>query len=174
MTRKFSQEHVLQLVHASLQKVLQLVPTANSMLLQVLLTKFPHKLHEKRLHALYLENIFRLVESEVGKPLRDDVLLEVVNRLLQVDVDMRWEDIQSLELQEEEHQQRLKQAERDQKGSVVSINGDEDDDDVEALFEMEEMVQQVEAAGGAQRWTSKWRPHLGTWIAAQLSHALGG
>lgn len=80
-------------VQAALQRLAQLVPTTPSRLLPVLLHKLPHKRTDKEFQCLYLEGMFRLAESSAGEALRDRVLIAALDRLVDIDVEIRWEDI---------------------------------------------------------------------------------
>lgn len=80
-------------VQAALQRLAQLVPTTASRLLPVLLHKLPHKRTDKEFQCLYLEGMFRLAESAAGEALRDRILVAAVDRLIDIDVEIRWEDI---------------------------------------------------------------------------------
>jgi hypothetical protein len=78
------QAEVQVLVVDTLRRVLKLVPAASSALLPLLLRRLPHKRMDATTHCLYLEAAFSLAESYEGRPIREEILLGVVDVLLQV------------------------------------------------------------------------------------------
>ena len=68
----------------TLRRVLKLVPAASSALLPLLLRRLPHKRMDATTHCLFLEAAFSLAESQEGRPIREEMLLGVVDVLLQV------------------------------------------------------------------------------------------
>ena len=66
--------------------------------------QFPHKRLDARMHCTFLEAAFALAEAREGEQIREQILLGVVDILLQVDVDIRWEDIMALQEEDEEEQ----------------------------------------------------------------------
>eukprot|EP00899_Mesostigma_viride_P011644 jgi/Mesvir1/20480/Mv12367-RA.1 len=73
--------------------IIELVPTSTSRLLPIIITRMPHKRHPKKQHIFFLENVIRLAESRQGAVLREDLLIVIVERLLDMDVEIKWEDI---------------------------------------------------------------------------------
>lgn len=80
-------------VLAATEKVLVLVPSAGSRLLPLLLSNFPHKLRDRNTQCLYLRAAFALAEGPAGRGVREGVLGGVLEHLIGVDVEIRWEDI---------------------------------------------------------------------------------
>eukprot|EP00887_Chlorella_sp_A99_P008082 scaffold12.g8082.t1 len=78
---------------ATQDEVLRLVPTAGSRILPPLVAGLPHKLRARPTQCLYLRGLFTLAESPAGTAVREGVLAAVVDHLISVDVDVRWEDI---------------------------------------------------------------------------------
>jgi hypothetical protein len=78
------QAEVQLVVVGTLRRVLTLVPAASSALLPLLLRRVPHKRLPAATHCLFLESLFALAEAEEGRPLREEMLLGVVDVLLQV------------------------------------------------------------------------------------------
>ncbi len=74
-------------------QVLSLVPTAPVSLMQLVSTHMPHKLRDRDTQCMFLSAVFRLAEAPAGRPVRDALLATVVEHLLTLDVDIRWEDI---------------------------------------------------------------------------------
>ena len=77
----------------AVETILNLVPLAASVLRPVLLSRLPHKSTPGATQAWYLRSAFKLVETSAGAPLRDALLRGVVAHLLEVDVEIKWEDI---------------------------------------------------------------------------------
>ena len=63
---------------------MDLVPSAAAIVLQVILQRLPHKRFEKETHQQFLHSVFRMAETPQGAPIRDGLLLGVIDRLLEV------------------------------------------------------------------------------------------
>lgn len=63
---------------------MELVPTAPAVVLQVVLQRLPHKRLPRDTHTRFLHGVFRIAESPAGLPIRNSLLLGVVDRLLEV------------------------------------------------------------------------------------------
>ena len=74
-------------------KVLELVPTSSQRLLPLLSSNFPHKLRDRTTHCLYLRALFTLAEARAGGAVREAILALVIEHLISIDVEIRWEDI---------------------------------------------------------------------------------
>ncbi|KIY94835.1 hypothetical protein MNEG_13126 [Monoraphidium neglectum] len=77
----------------AVEKALQLIPTLPSQLLPMLLQNLPHKSRPREAQCLYLRAALLLAERPAGAPLREGLLLGVVDHLLALDVEVKWEDI---------------------------------------------------------------------------------
>eukprot|EP00850_Spirogloea_muscicola_P015330 SM000116S24251 [mRNA] locus=s116:305748:310367:+ [translate_table: standard] len=86
-------DEVLGRVHGSLRQVMELVPTATLRLQPIVLQHMPHRRLEKEFLCLYLESMFRLAETCSCTPLREQLLAAIIDRLIEIDVEIRWEDI---------------------------------------------------------------------------------
>ncbi|KAK9817200.1 hypothetical protein WJX72_010975 [[Myrmecia] bisecta] len=80
-------------VIAAMVKILLLVPTAPSRLLPLLERSRPHKLRERESQCMYLRAVFALSESPAGASICESLLGVVVDHLVSVDVEIKWEDI---------------------------------------------------------------------------------
>lgn len=80
-------------VVAGLERLLGLVPTAPGRLLGMLVGGLPHKLRDRHAHAAYLSALFALAEGPAGEGVREGVLDAVVDHLIALDVEIKWEDI---------------------------------------------------------------------------------
>lgn len=59
----------------------------------MLIQNMPHKLRDRSTQCLFLQAIISLCEGKVGPALREGLLSGVVEHLLSLDADIRWEDI---------------------------------------------------------------------------------
>jgi hypothetical protein len=76
-----------------LLQAVQLVPALPTRLLPMLLQNMPHKLRDRPSQCLYLSAVIALCEGRVGPVLREGLLSGLVEHLLSIDADIRWEDI---------------------------------------------------------------------------------
>ena len=72
-----------------LLQVLRLVPTSASRILPLLVGNMPHKLRDRGTHCLYLRGLFALAESSAGWPIKEGVLVGVLDHLIAIDVEIR-------------------------------------------------------------------------------------
>ncbi|GLC47104.1 hypothetical protein PLESTF_001444200 [Pleodorina starrii] len=110
---------VHQSLSAILSRVLGLVPTAGTNLLPLIVAQMPHKLRDRNTQCLYLSALFRIAEDKAGAPIKEALLTAVVEHLLSLDVEIKWEDIVDVPTGEEE---------------------EPDDGANEDVFELEEML----------------------------------
>lgn len=59
----------------------------------MLVQNMPHKLRDRSAQCLYLRAVISLSEGRAGATLREGLLMGVVEHLLTIDADIRWEDI---------------------------------------------------------------------------------
>lgn len=69
------------------------MPALPTRLLPMLIQNMPHKLRDRSTQCLFLQAIISLCEGKVGPALREGLLAGVVEHLLSLDADIRWEDI---------------------------------------------------------------------------------
>lgn len=74
-------------------QAVQLVPALPTRLLPMLVQNMPHKLRDRSAQCLYLSAVIALCEGKVGPALREGLLSGLVEHLLSIDADIRWEDI---------------------------------------------------------------------------------
>lgn len=74
-------------------QAVQLVPALPTRLLPMLVQNMPHKLRDRSAQCLYLGALISLSEGKVGPALREGLLGGLVEHLLSIDADIRWEDI---------------------------------------------------------------------------------
>ena len=79
----------------ALGNILRLVPQSERAARKALRAGVPHKTAPKDVQIGFMRAAFALVESEDGAGLRDDFLKVVVAHLLEVDVEIKWDDVMS-------------------------------------------------------------------------------
>lgn len=84
---------ILERVHLAIQQIAELVPTAALRLQPIILRRMPHRIIHKDWNALYVENMLRVESSAVGEIIGSRILMAVVDRLIEIDVEIRWEHI---------------------------------------------------------------------------------
>ena len=88
------------------KRVIELVPSAASRLLPLLVSNMPHKMRDRGVHCLYLRGMFAVAEGPHGYGLGDGLIPAVIAHLIDVDVDITWEDI--VEVMTEEAREEVK------------------------------------------------------------------
>ncbi|KDO67299.1 hypothetical protein CISIN_1g0416051mg, partial [Citrus sinensis] len=87
---------VLSRVHAALKSIFDLVPLAPMRLLPIVVQRMPtvHNKHERlKLIVVYTENMLKLESSAMGELVRSTLLMAVVDRLIDLDMEIGWDDI---------------------------------------------------------------------------------
>ncbi|RMZ52724.1 hypothetical protein APUTEX25_000843, partial [Auxenochlorella protothecoides] len=92
---------------------------------------FPHVLRDRAVHCLYVRALLRISEGPAGGLVREALLAAVVQHLLSLDVEIRWEDIVDVMTEEA----------REEEGGGVS------EEEVD-MFELEGMTAQEAEMGG--------------------------
>ncbi|CAM6098884.1 unnamed protein product [Calypogeia fissa] len=87
-------EDVLNRLHAAIKQIAALVPTTPLRMQPLIFKRMPHRSSAKEWILLYLENMLR-VESSGGQYHGNQMLPAIVDHLIQIDVEIRWEDILS-------------------------------------------------------------------------------
>ncbi|GLI69244.1 hypothetical protein VaNZ11_013820 [Volvox africanus] len=111
---------VQQALLSALTRILGLVPTAPTNMVPIIVGQIPHKLRDRNTQCLYLSALFGLAEDRAGAPIKEVLLTAVIEHLLSMDVEIKWEDIVDIPTGEEEEEQ--------------------DDAANEDVFELEEML----------------------------------
>lgn len=94
-------KHSLQLTHpwhchtlrTTVAQAVQLVPALPTRLLPMLLHNMPHKLRDRSSQCLFMRAVLCLAEGRVGPALREGLLAGVVEHLLGIDADIKWEEV---------------------------------------------------------------------------------
>lgn len=123
-------------------QVLELVPSASPRLLELLTSNIPHKLRDRATHCLYLRALFQLAEAPAGVALREGLLNAVIYHILDVDVEIRWEDI--VEVPNEEA--------KEEEGGVNPGEEEPDIFELEGMSELELVTQHVESVRDRGGW----------------------
>ncbi|KAF6257096.1 RNA polymerase I-specific transcription initiation factor RRN3-domain-containing protein [Scenedesmus sp. NREL 46B-D3] len=77
----------------AMERAIQLVPALPTRLLPMLVQNIPHKLRDRSSQCLFLRAVILLAEGKVGSSLREGLLLGVVEHLLSIDADIKWQEI---------------------------------------------------------------------------------
>ncbi|MCO5571465.1 hypothetical protein L7F22_025205 [Adiantum nelumboides] len=86
-------DSTLRCVHLALHKISELVPMTTMHLRHIVLQRMPHRIVDTEWNALYMENMLRLEQDAKGDFIQTQMLLAVVDRLIEIDVEIKWEDI---------------------------------------------------------------------------------
>jgi len=132
-------------VLSTLIKVVELVPTSSHRLLPILASNFPHKLRDRTTHCLYLRGLFCLAEARSGAALREGILASIVDHLIAVDVEIRWEDIVDVVTEEA----------KEEEGGTVPGEEEPDIFDVEGMSDLE-LITNGEEDGGSAMLGGGW------------------
>ncbi|XVE63194.1 hypothetical protein DITRI_Ditri07aG0000100 [Diplodiscus trichospermus] len=84
---------VLSRVHAAFKKIADYVPLAPLRLLTIVLQGMPTIYHKDRAIVIYVENMLKLESGEIGEVVGSTMLMAVVDRLIELDVEIGWETI---------------------------------------------------------------------------------
>lgn len=82
-----SKETMQERLHLALQYLLRIFPAAHAVLGQIVTNKFPYHDESTRVHLAYVDNLLRL--RKYARPLETDITDLIVNRLVQIDVQMQ-------------------------------------------------------------------------------------
>ncbi|KAI3963163.1 hypothetical protein MKW92_003888 [Papaver armeniacum] len=94
-------EQVLDRVHSALINITNLMPLAPLRLFPILEQWMPHISVKQDVMAIYVENMLRLESGPIGEFFESSVLPVVVDRLVDLDVEIEWKHIELLENMEE-------------------------------------------------------------------------
>ncbi|KAI3877723.1 hypothetical protein MKW98_020204 [Papaver atlanticum] len=86
-------EQVLDRVHSALIKITNLVPLAPMRLCPILLRRMPDIFVTEPVVAVYVENMLRLESGPIGEFCGSTMILAVVDRLVELDLEVGWDDI---------------------------------------------------------------------------------
>ncbi|KAI3980880.1 hypothetical protein MKX01_025445 [Papaver californicum] len=86
-------EQVLHRVNSTLENITKLMPLAPLTLWPIIRQRMPHISANEALMEIYVENMLRLESSTIGELVGSEMLPEVVYRLVELDVEIGWDDI---------------------------------------------------------------------------------
>ncbi|MBA0824709.1 hypothetical protein Goarm_021356 [Gossypium armourianum] len=84
---------VLSRVHAAFKKIADYVPLSPLRLLTIVLQGMPTIYHKDRAIVIYVENMLKLESGEIGELVGSTILMAVVDRLIELDVEIGWDAI---------------------------------------------------------------------------------
>ena len=151
-------------VHSVVQ-ILKLVPLSAKVFSHVLFDMFPHKTCSAMVLAAYLDCAFRCAESVECRDteLADDFLCLCVSKALEIDVEIKWEDLQQ-GFDDDETSEEEEDEEEDSE-MFGEENGDDRDtdsreNDEEDIFELDEFNAAIDDANinnGKASWENNNR-----------------
>lgn len=86
-------DQVLSRVHSALESIGHLVPLAPMRLLSLVVQRMPRQYDNEAVIMTYVENMFKLESGSMGQLVGSTMLTAVVDRLLDLDLEIGWEDI---------------------------------------------------------------------------------
>lgn len=86
-------EQVLNHVHSALKDITDLVPLSPLRLEQIIRERVPNLFTKEPMIVIYVENMLRLESGAMGEFVGSSMLLELVNRLIDLDVEIGWDEI---------------------------------------------------------------------------------
>ena len=123
-------------------QVLELIPSSSPRLLELLTSNIPHKLRDRATQCLYFRALFQLAEAPAGVALREGLLSAVIYHVLDVDVEIKWEDIVDIPSEEA----------REEEGGVNPGEEEPDIFELEGMSELDLATQQVEGIRDRGGW----------------------
>ncbi|PHT56258.1 hypothetical protein CQW23_04744 [Capsicum baccatum] len=84
---------VIDHVHKTLIFIAELVPLSPLRLERIITERMPHIFTKEPLILIYVENMLKLESGEIGDRVGRTMLLAVMDRLIDLDVDIAWDDI---------------------------------------------------------------------------------
>ncbi|XAR58079.1 hypothetical protein NMG60_11026458 [Bertholletia excelsa] len=86
-------EQVICRVHSALKDIADLRPVAPLRLLPIIVGKMPNVFSKEPFIVTYVENMLRLESGTMGEVVGNVMLVAVMDRLIDLDVEIEWEDI---------------------------------------------------------------------------------
>lgn len=86
-------DQVLDHVHSTLKNIAELVPLSPLRLEKIISDRMPNIYTKEPLIVMYVENMLRLECGAIGEFIGNTMLLAIVDRLIDLDVEIAWEDI---------------------------------------------------------------------------------
>ncbi|KAH6772513.1 hypothetical protein C2S51_010917 [Perilla frutescens var. frutescens] len=111
---------VLDRVHSTLKDISNVVPLSPLRLEKILRDQMPKIFTKEPIMAMYVENMLRLESGAMGELVGSTVLVTIMDRLIELDVEIAWEDI----LQDDFHKGIFDMELEDFEGSADHIEQD--------------------------------------------------
>lgn len=70
-----------------------MVPVSGSLVLPILARGLPNKVLSRAMQCTYLRGLLKIIELDRAAPMRGPLLAVVVQHLVSLDVEIRWQDI---------------------------------------------------------------------------------
>ena len=142
----------------SVVQILKLVPLSAKVFSHVLFDMFPHKTCSATVLAAYLDCAFRCTESEECRDtaLADDFLCLCISKALEIDVEIKWEDLQQgledSEASEEEEEEDSEMFEEENGDDRDTDSRENDDEDIFELDEFNAAIDDANINNGKASW----------------------
>ncbi|KAL8545574.1 hypothetical protein ACS0TY_005640 [Phlomoides rotata] len=122
---------VLDRVHSTLTDISNVVPLSPLRLEKIVRDRMPNIYTKEAFIVLYVENMLRLESGALGELVRSSVLVSLMDRLIELDVEIAWDDI----LQDDFHKGIFDMELEDLEGSVDHIDQDSSEATRDALIQ---------------------------------------
>ncbi|KAI5683905.1 hypothetical protein M9H77_05133 [Catharanthus roseus] len=86
-------DQVLDHVHSTLKNIADLVPLSPLRLEKIIKDRMPNIYTKEPLIVMYVENMLRLESSAIGELVGSTMLVAIIDRLIDLDVEIHWDDI---------------------------------------------------------------------------------
>ncbi|KAI0776211.1 RNA polymerase I-specific transcription initiation factor RRN3, partial [Trametes elegans] len=143
-SRPLTRRIVYERIHFLLRHLISLVPTLPATLQPLLARNFPHKRQNQVAQVTYIRNLLRV--TDYCPEIADRILATVIDRAIQIDVEIQ---VELEELEEQlESQEQSEMFELDPFDTVLGQEGDESDSDEEDDDEDDNLSDLSSDAGG--------------------------
>ncbi|KAA8532095.1 hypothetical protein F0562_006763 [Nyssa sinensis] len=122
-------DQVLYHVHSALRDIADLVPLAPLKLQDIITQRMPNIFTKEPLIVLYAENMLRLESGALGEVIGSMMLIAVVDRLIDLDVEIGWDEI----LQDDSSKGIFEMELEDVEGTADDTEKDSDELPIECL-----------------------------------------
>lgn len=122
---------VLDRVHSTLKNISNVVPLSPLRLEKIVRDRMPNIYTKEPIIVTYVENMLRLESGDMGELVRSMVLITLMDRLVELDVEIAWEDI----LQDDFHKGMFDMELEDLEGPADNIEQDSNELSREALIQ---------------------------------------
>lgn len=84
---------ILDRIHSTLEKIAEVVPLSPLRLEKIVRDRVPRNAAQEEYIVLYMENMLRLESGPLRKHVGGTILLALVDKLIELDVEISWDDI---------------------------------------------------------------------------------